>query len=154
MRVSEALVPQAEKPALAEVMRDYLAEMTTLTGAPSMAAYPFFDLYWTQPDRRWPYWIRAHGSNAGFALVRRNTDDVRFEIAEFFVAPMHRRRGIGLASARKLISRYPGAWQISQREVNANAIAFWHRVLDGFAVYEETTSTTDAVRREQRFTMP
>jgi predicted acetyltransferase len=154
MPVTEALVPRGEKPALADFMRDYIAEMTTLTGAPGMAAYPFFDLYWTEPDHRWPYWIRADGSNVGFALVRRNADDGRFEIAEFFVAPIHRRRGIGLAAARRVISRYPGAWRIGQRELNANAIAFWHRVLDGFALYEETTTTTDAVRREQRFTMP
>ena len=53
--------------------------------------------------------------------------------------------------ARRLIARYPGAWRITQREANAGAIAFWHRVLDGFVAYEETITATDAVRREQRF---
>ena len=73
---------------------------------------------------------------------------------EFFILPRYRRAGIGTAAARRLIKRYPGDWQITQREQNSAAIAFWHRVLDGFVTYEETTTRTDAVRREQRFAFP
>jgi len=91
----------------------------------------------------------AGTAKAGFALLCREGSAMR--LAEFFVARPHRRHGIGLASARRLIALYPGAWRITQREQNRTAIAFWHRVLDGFVGYEETTTETDAVRREQRF---
>jgi predicted acetyltransferase len=57
-----------------------------------------------------------------------------------------------VAAARRLITRFPGRWRITQREGNAAAIAFWHRVLDGFVAYEELTTRTNAVRREQHFT--
>ncbi len=60
----------------------------------------------------------------------------------------------GVGAARRLIARFPGPWRITQRESNRPAIAFWHRVLDGFAAYDEVTTATDAVRREQRFTFP
>ena len=72
---------------------------------------------------------------------------------EFFVAGAYRRRGIGLAAARRLIARFPGPWEITQREANAAAIAFWHRVLDGFVAYDERTTETDAVRRVQTFVL-
>ena len=61
--------------------------------------------------------------------------------------------GTGMRAARRLIGRYPGQCRITQRERNAGAIAFWHRVLDSFVAYDETTTTTDATRREQRFTV-
>jgi len=60
----------------------------------------------------------------------------------------------GRAAARRLIARFPGPWRITQRELNARGIAFWHAVLDGFVQYREETTETDAVRREQIFTYP
>jgi predicted acetyltransferase len=152
MTAREVPVPFEEKAELAAFMRLYIAEMEQILGLPpSDGRYAHFDLYWCEPDRRWPYWLKVDDTNAGFALVRRNLDLVRMEMAEFFVLPRFRRAGIGQAAARRLIGRYPGGWRITQRENNAGAIGFWHRVLDGFVVYEETTTTTDVVRREQRF---
>jgi predicted acetyltransferase len=124
--------------------------MSAIIGLPaSDGRYPYFDLYWTDPATRYPFWLKDGMANAGFALVDR--DGGRTEMAEFYVAPEYRGRGIGLRAARRLIAQYPGAWRITQREANAGAIAFWHRVLDGFVTYEETITATDAVRREQRF---
>ena len=91
-------------------------------------------------------------ARAGFAFLRR--DEAGMQMAEFFVARQYRRHGVGLGAARRLIARFPGPWRITQRESNRPAIAFWHRVLDGFAAYDEVTTATDAVRREQRFTFP
>ena len=75
------------------------------------------------------------------------------EMAEFFVARRTAARASASAPRGELIARFPGAWRITQRESNTCAIAFWHRVLDGFVAYDETTTATDAVRREQRFTI-
>jgi predicted acetyltransferase len=153
-RVSLELVPNAEKAKLAELMRAYIDEMDAIIRSPKpTVTYPYFDLYWTEPGTRWPYWIRVGGINLGLALVQRYASEEHFAIEEFFVTRPHRRQGVGLAAARRLIARHPGRWLITQREANADAIAFWHRVFDGFVAYEETTSATDAVRREQRFTL-
>jgi predicted acetyltransferase len=155
MKTHEIPVSFEEKTELASLMRAYVAEMEGIIGLPrSDGRYAYFDLYWTEPETRWPFWLRIDDRNAGFALVRRNVDLASMEMAEFFVIPEFRSRGIGLAAARRLIGRYPGNWRITQRENNAGAIAFWHRVLAGFVPYEETITTTDAVRREQRFAYP
>jgi predicted acetyltransferase len=152
MTLHEVPVPFEEKAELASLMRAYVAEMEQIIGLPpGDGGYPRFDLYWTEPNARWPFWLKVDDTNAGFALVRRNLDLARMEMAEFFVMPEFRGRGIGLAGARRLIGRHPGHWRITQRENNSGAIGFWNRVLDGFVVYEETTTTTDVVRREQRF---
>lgn len=139
----EVPVPVEEKATLAAMMRDYLVAMAAFV--PDVRpddAYPYFDLYWSEPAARWPFWLKVGNANAGFALVSRRAEVGRTEMEEFFVADAYRRRGVGLAAARRLIGRFPGAWQITQRETNVGAIAFWHRVLDGFVSYEETTTRT------------
>ena len=127
---------------------DYIAEMTQFVpDVRAGQAYPQFDLYWSEPDARWPFWLKLDDDNVGFAFVRRN--EAATQMAEFFVAQPYRRHGVGLGAARRLISRFPGPWRITERESNPPAIAFWHRVLDGFVAYDEVTTATDAVRREQ-----
>ena len=153
MPVSETLVPPDEKADLAAMMQDYLADMALLIpGVTVDQGYPGLDLYWLEPNVRWPFWLNADAARVGFALLEREGPEMQIE--EFFVARSHRRRGVGLGAARRLIARFPGAWRITQRESNQPAIAFWHRVLDGLVDYDETITSTDAVRREQRFTYP
>jgi predicted acetyltransferase len=153
MTASEILVTSQERADAAAMLQDYIAEMAQF--APDVRAgqaYPYFDLYWSEPDSRWPFWLKLDDASAGFAFVRR--DEAGMQMAEFFVARQCRCRGVGRGAARRLIARFPGRWRITQRESNRPAIAFWHRVLDGFAAYDEVTTATDAVRREQRFTFP
>ena len=152
MTAGEVPVPLGDKSRLAALVRAYVREMVVFApDADAEAPYPRFDLYWTEVDLRFPFWLKLGDAEAGFALVRREPESGRMQMAEFFVAPSFCRQGIGLAAARRLIVRYPGPWQITQRELNTGAIAFWHRVLDGFVSYDETTTHTDAVRREQLF---
>ena len=153
MLVSVSLVPPAAKDELSALIDDYVAELSAIVGVP-LGDYPGFELYWTEPHRRWPYRIDVDSVTAGFALVRRNDELQRHEMGEFFIAGPFRRQGVGLVAARHVLALYPGPWRITQREANIGAIAFWHRVLDGFAPYEEATTSTDAVRCEQRFRMP
>jgi predicted acetyltransferase len=150
MITEEVPVPLGDKASLAAMMRDYIAAMAeVIPGIRPDMHYPEFDLYFAGTGRHSPFWLKANQENAGFALLSRQGD--RTDMEEFFVAAPYRRRGIGLAAARRLILRFPGVWQITQRETNAPAIAFWHRVLDGFVAYEEITTHTDATRRQQRF---
>ena len=155
MTASETPVPLADKPRLAAMVRDYVVEMVAFApDADPDAPYRYFDLYWSEPALRFPFWLRVDGAEAGFALIRREAESGRMQIAEFFVAPPFRRHGVGQAAARRLIARFPGPWTITQREMNSGAILFWHRVLDGFVAYDEATTHTDAVRRQQLFVYP
>ncbi len=150
MRIAVPLVPEAERETLSGLIRDYVAEMSAIIGAP-LGNYPRFELYWLELGRRWAHRIEIASEQVGFALVRKNEDLQRYEMGEFFIAGPFRRRRVGVEAARLVLRLYPGSWRITQREQNSGAIAFWHRVLDGFAPYEELTTTTDATRREQRF---
>ena len=135
------------------MLQDYIAEMAQFVPDVQVGqAYPYLDLYWSDPGCRWPFWLKLDDTKVGLALVRR--DVAGMQMAEFFVARQYRRHGVGLGAARRLIARFPGPWRITQRESNRPAVAFWHRVLDGFAAYDEVTTATDAVRREQHFTFP
>lgn len=155
MTTSETPVPLTDKLRLGAMVRDYVTEMAAYApDADAHAPNAYFDLYWSEPEFRFPFWLKVDGGEAGFALVRREPDAGRTQVAEFFVAPPFRRQGIGLAAARRLIARFPGPWKITQREMNSAAIAFWHRVLDGFVAYDETITDTDAARRQQLFVYP
>jgi len=50
-------------------------------------------------------------------------------LAEFFVIPSARRRGVGEAAARRILRRWRGRWEISEVTGNAPAIAFWRRTI-------------------------
>ena len=102
-----------------------------------------------------PYWLAAGDDHrvlvfrlglgvVGFAMVglrpapwmSPGTDAC---IAEFYVAPAMRRRGIGQAAALRILSRWDGRWEISEVPGNLAAIAFWRKILDRFTAgaYEE-----------------
>jgi predicted acetyltransferase len=114
-------------------------------------AYPWFDLYWNEPDSRWPFWAKSNGEIAGLALIRRDEGDGRMEMSEFYIRPSWRRRRVGLQFARTLCRRFPGSWKINQSVSNAGAVKFWHCVLDGWVDYIETSFVSDVPRLEQRF---
>ena len=106
------------------MMTPYLDELTT----GGLTVYPQLSLYWQDADR-FPYLIRLAGSDAGFALVRRHVGSGFHEMAEFYIAPAHRRRGCGRAAARALFARHPGWWRLQILDTNAAARAFWTRVI-------------------------
>jgi predicted acetyltransferase len=65
--------------------------------------------------------------------------------------------GVGAVSdftfSRQLMTRFPGPWRLHELANNQDAIAFWRRVLGGFALYTETSLRhADGIERiEQRF---
>ena len=92
--------------------------------------------YWTDSDR-FPFLIRADGSLAGFALIGRGSvvteDPEVMDVAEFFVVRGLRRRGVGLAAAHQVFSRFAGPWEVRVMERNAPAIPFWERTVSTFS---------------------
>lgn len=127
-------IPEDERPALWLLLQDYIREMASYDPSIRPAEdgayeYPWLDAYWHDATR-WAFWAKAHGEIACFALVRKLDDSVT-EMAEFYTRPDFRRTGVGLAFARELIARFPGAWELSEYRANTGAIAFWRKVIDG-----------------------
>lgn len=91
--------------------------------------YPRLPLYWSEPDRRFAFVIRADGQVAGFVLATRGSpmaaDPEVLDVAEFFVLRRYRRLGVGRRAARLLWRRLPGRWMVRVAEGNRGGLAFW-----------------------------
>jgi predicted acetyltransferase len=118
------LVVATRPSSIRAMMTPYLYELTPQ----ALPVYPRLGLYWEDRNRL-PYLIRVGGDDAGFALVRHHADTGFHEMAEFYVAPEHRRQGIGRAAARALLDRHPGWWHLQVLDDNAPAQAFWRDVM-------------------------
>ena len=153
-RVEIVEVAASERDALWRYLQFYIYDMTQFTGAQAedgVFAYRFFNDYLQKGPGRGAFWAKVGGEIAGFALVKVDGDCQ--EVAEFFIVRRWRRRGIGHAFARQLLHRSPGPWKLHELANNTAAIAFWRRVLQGFAPYTEAPlAHTDGLGRiEQRF---
>ena len=95
--------------------------------------YDKLPLYWSEPERRFPFLIRYGTRIVGFVLVTRGStvsdDPDIFDIAEFFVIRRHRRSGIGRRAAFLLWDRIPGRWIVRVSEGNADGLSFWAAVI-------------------------
>jgi predicted acetyltransferase len=90
-------------------------------------------LYWSEPERRFPFLIRCDGRVAGFALATLGSpateDPDVFDVAEFFVLRRYRRSGVGRRAAVLLWNRLPGPWIVRVSEGNLGALPFWAGVI-------------------------
>ena len=92
---------------------------------------PDLDSYWRVEGFR-PLLIRVKERLAGFALINtrsRRRGRVEHNMAEFFVARKHRRRGVATEAVCQVLARYPGHWEIAVAERNVAAKAFWPRAI-------------------------
>ncbi|HXQ42185.1 MAG TPA: GNAT family N-acetyltransferase [Candidatus Udaeobacter sp.] len=127
MESSAVLRPAAagEKAAMRAMLADHLRELRAF--GPVEEPYPYFDVYWTEATR-WPYLIEVACEPIGFVMVNqwspsgRGTDHA---IAEFYIAPAHRRLGHGMEAARQAFRAHPGRWELSIFAANQPAQAFW-----------------------------
>jgi len=98
--------------------------------------YTNLPLYWSEPERRFPFLIRCDARVAGFALATRGSpasdDPDVFDVAEFFVLRRYRRSGVGRRAAILLWNRLRGRWIVRVSEGNPGAIPFWSRVIADF----------------------
>jgi predicted acetyltransferase len=105
-------------------------------GADGRFGYRNLPLYWSEPERRFPFLVRCGGRIAGFVLATRGspaTDDPDvFDIAEFFVLRRYRRAGVGRRAAALLWNRLPGKWTVRASEGNRGALPFWAGVIGDF----------------------
>lgn len=130
---------RSDAPTLDALLQEYLHEFSAFEdipiGADGRYAYPYLAHYWTEPDRH-SYLILVDDDVAGLALARvdKNPDDGTevMDMAEFFVVPAHRRKGIGETAARRLWALFPGPWQVRVLLANEPALAFWRQVVGSY----------------------
>jgi predicted acetyltransferase len=70
------------------------------------------------------------------ALVAREsaTNDTpeHLDVAEFFVLPSHRGKGIGRQAAFLLWDRLPGQWVVRVSQANVAALPFWRNTVQSY----------------------
>lgn len=115
-------------------------------GADGRFGYPKLPLYWSEPDRRFPFLIKHGARVAGFAFATRGSpvseDPNTFDVAEFFVLRQHRRHGVGQQAAQLLWNHFPGKWTVRVSQGNRGAPDFWRR-----AVAHATNGTATEIER-------
>ncbi len=122
--------PLSARPVLRALLHEYLTELAAGADVSARAAvagpYAWFDAYWIERSRH-PFLIRRGDQVLGFALVRdqESTGTDACQVAEFYVAPPYRRRGVGREAARVLFCLFPGPWTLRVQHGDARAEHFW-----------------------------
>jgi len=123
---------------LANLLELYLHDLSEVFPILELAAngrfgYGKLPLYWSEPERRFPFLIRYRTRVVGFVLVTRGSpasdDPDVFDVAEFFVIRSHRRAGVGRRAAFLVWNRLPGRWIVRVSEGNRGALGFWAGVI-------------------------
>jgi predicted acetyltransferase len=119
---------------LLELYSHDLSEVFELElGVNGRFGYEKLPLYWSEPERRFPFLIHVGARIAGFALVTRGSpafgDPADFDVAEFFVVRRYRRSGVGRRAAFLLWNRFPAAWIVRVAEGNQKGLLFWTNVI-------------------------
>ena len=102
-------------------------------------------LYWSEPERRFPFLIRSGNRVVGFAFATQGlpaaVDIAAFDVAEFFVLRRYRRGGIGRRAAFLLWNRFAARWIVRVSEGNPIGHRFWARAVAEYTngVFTETT---------------
>lgn len=106
--------------------------------------YHKLPLYWSEPEKRFPFLIRRAGNAVGFAFVTRGspaTDDPDvLDIAEFFVLRRYRRSGCGRQAAALLWDQLAGRWIVRVSERNHGAMPFWESTISAYTRGQFTRS--------------
>jgi predicted acetyltransferase len=139
----------AEEPVLANLLQLYIHDLSEIfpkvaLGADGRFEYPRLPLYWSEPERRFPFLIRCGERLAGFVLATRGspvtTDPDVMDVAEFFVIRQYRRSSVGRDAAFLLWNRFPGPWTIRVVAHHASGAAFWRRIASEYTKGTATKS--------------
>ncbi|HEY2049062.1 MAG TPA: GNAT family N-acetyltransferase [Caulobacteraceae bacterium] len=141
MRVELREAALAELPVMQRMGRYYVYDMSEYVGGqpgwefPDSGDYECDDFrpYFDDPQAK-PFFIRADGELAGFAIVDRrgSTPEVDFNMAQFFVIRKFKRRGVGADAAAECFNRFRGVWDVMVISENVGAHAFWEKTIDRF----------------------
>jgi len=129
-------VPRAKKRVLARLMQLYLYDFNEFynddVSRYGLFEYKMLDKYWSEPNRH-PFIVYVDGMIAGFVLVSAHSylkaNKGGMSIAEFFIMPKYRRKGVGKHVAFHIFDMFPGRWEVSETKKNIPAQKFWRSVI-------------------------
>lgn len=129
-----------EKEELKKMLLEYFKEIDTSkiieTSNGKSVDYPYLDSYWTDSSRM-ALGIFLKNEKIGFVLVNAWTVCKEFSaeksIAEFYIHPKYRRKGIGKWAAHELFNQYKVRWEVKQSSTNLRAIQFWRNTINEFS---------------------
>ena len=110
--------------------------------------YPYLDNYWEEADRH-PYLFNCSEKIAGFALVSKEGD--HYEMAEFYVLPEFRHRGVGTACAADIFRKHAGHWRIGFNRQNQASRQLWKKMTRNLAKGNIEEGETDTSHDYLRF---
>lgn len=127
MTVSLTHIPLEAKDQLSTLLFEYQKELLKIADP---GVYPYLDSYFEKRNR-FPYFIFADNNLAGFALVNNYTLVLEsgWSIAEFYIHPKFRHKGIGTKVVGKLINLHPGQWEVRVMKRNLSGLLFWDQTL-------------------------
>lgn len=84
-----------------------------------------FDKYWSE-DSHHPFFITVDGTIAGFVLIRKYPQDLSlYDIEQFFVLRKYKGQGVGTQALQKVVTHFPGNWQVRVMLENNAGLSFW-----------------------------
>lgn len=138
--VSLLLIPQNRKEELFELFENYLNEFSLISGGnftkSAEQERELLNSYW-EVDNRFAYFITSFDNKTiGFVLVNdyceNETRPPKFSIAEFYIAPIHRMKGVGKDAATKIFQCFQGYWEVRVQHYNTEALKFWRNTISFF----------------------
>lgn len=130
----------SEKKIIFALLQPYLSELSCYPDENpdykdenGIYVYPYLDAYWREQERH-PYLLYDGEKIAGFALVRKDSDN--WELSEFYVKPVYRRRGLAETCTAEIFRRHPGTWKISFNKFNRASRGLWRKLAKHFSTGE------------------
>jgi predicted acetyltransferase len=127
MEITVEKIIEEKKPILSKMLR-------AMKNRADGEEYHHLDDYWTNADYI-PYFICADGEIAGFVLLDKYfwilpKEKNNYGVAEIYVQPDFRRKGIAGAAMFRIFELHPGNWEIRPLDGSADARAFWEHTLE------------------------
>ena len=120
---------------------DYFMEIDSAKidwNADPVLNYPYLNSYWNAVNR-FALFVEIENKIIGFVLINEwimlESFGARYSVAEFYIQPAHRRKGIGYRVVQQIFDKWKGKWEVRQTADNSPAINFWrsciHRYTNG-----------------------
>ncbi len=90
------------------------------------------------------------GQPAGFSLVRRESPSSR-SVAEYYVEPDQRGRGVGRSAAMLLFDRFGGEWRTAALQRHVPAVKFWRGTVRRYTAGRHQETLVDGEVRQRFF---
>lgn len=128
-------ITKNEKDILNNLLVEYLLELLPN----DHPQYKFLDRYWLEKDR-YPFFIYFESNMVGFVLLNRvhsiPQHPIPYSIAEFYIKPKFRKKGIGKSAAIQCFNRFPGNWEVQIFSNNIAGIHFWRKTIGQFTAHQ------------------